>query len=61
VVFSLFGASLLALLAAVVARIGFGRPLPFGPFLVMGAAGWMFGGWRLFAWYLEFLAPVWQG
>jgi len=61
VIFSLFGASLLALVAAVVARIGFGRPLPFGPFLVMGAAGWMFGGWRLFAWYLEFLAPVWQG
>jgi leader peptidase (prepilin peptidase)/N-methyltransferase len=61
VVFSLFAASLLALVAAAVARVGFGRPLPFGPFLVMGAAGWMFGGWRLFAWYLDFLSPLLQG
>lgn len=60
VLFSLFGASLLALVAAVIARIGFGRPLPFGPFLVMGAAGWMFGGWRLFEWYLAFLAPLFE-
>lgn len=61
VVFSLFAASVLALVAAGVARIGFGRPLPFGPFLVLGAAGWMFGGWRLFAWYLDFLSPLLQG
>ena len=60
VLFSLFGGCLLALAAAVVARIGLGRPLPFGPFLVLGAAGWMLGGWHLLAWYMDFLAPLLQ-
>jgi len=60
VVFSLFGASLLALVAAIIGRIGFGRPLPFGPFLIMAALGWMFGGWQLWQWYVSFLAPLWQ-
>lgn len=56
--FALLAASLVALAAALVARIGFGKPVPFGPFLVVGAAAWMFGGWRLFAWYVEYLSPL---
>lgn len=52
VVFSLFAASVFAIIAALIGRIGFGKQLPFGPFLAMGAAAWIFGAWRLWAWYL---------
>ncbi len=55
VFFSLFGASLFAIVAAVIGRIGFGKQLPFGPFLAMGAVAWMFGGWRLWEWYMSFV------
>jgi leader peptidase (prepilin peptidase)/N-methyltransferase len=55
VFFSLFSASLFAIIAALVGRIGFGKQLPFGPFLAMGAAAWMFGGWRLWQWYMGFV------
>lgn len=55
VFFSLFAASLFAIVAAVIGRIGFGKQLPFGPFLAMGAAAWMFGGWKLWGWYLGFV------
>jgi leader peptidase (prepilin peptidase)/N-methyltransferase len=55
VFFSLFGASLFAIVAAVIGRIGFGKQLPFGPFIAMGAAAWMFGGWQLWRMYLDFL------
>ena len=55
VFFSLFAASLFAIIAALIGRIGFGKQLPFGPFLAMGAAAWMFGGWRLWQWYLGFV------
>jgi leader peptidase (prepilin peptidase)/N-methyltransferase len=58
VFFSLFAASVFAILAAVIGRIGFGKQLPFGPFLAMGAAAWMFGAWRLWEWYLNSLAPL---
>ncbi len=34
---------------------GFGRQLPFGPFLVMGALAWMFGGWKLWELYIGFI------
>lgn len=57
---SLFAASLLALLAAIVGRVGFGRPLPFGPFLAAGCCVWAFGGWRLWAWYLDHLGPLFE-
>lgn len=59
VFFSLFGASIYAIVWAVVGRIGFGRQLPFGPFLALGCLTWAFGGWRIWAWYLEFLGPIW--
>lgn len=58
VFFSLFAASLFAIVAAIIGRIGFGKQLPFGPFLAMGCLAWAFGGWRLWAWYLDFLGPV---
>ena len=57
---ALFASSIFALVAALIGRIGFGRQLPFGPFLAMGALAWVFGGWKLWAWYLEFLGPLWQ-
>ena len=60
VFFSLFAASLLAIIAAVIGRIGFGKQLPFGPFLAMGALIWLYGGWQLWAWYLEVLEPLWM-
>ena len=59
VFFSLFAASVFAIIAAVIGRIGFGKPLPFGPFLAMGALSWVYGGWKLWAWYLDFLGPLW--
>jgi leader peptidase (prepilin peptidase)/N-methyltransferase len=59
VFFSLFAASIFAIIAAVIGRIGFGKQLPFGPFLAMGSLAWAYGGWKLWAWYLDFLGPVW--
>jgi len=58
VLFTLFSGCLIALLGALIRRIGFGKQLPFGPSLALGAAVWMFGGWKLFAWYVEFLTPL---
>lgn len=51
VIFSLFISSLYALIAALLGRVGFGRPLPFGPFLALAGLTWAFGGWRLWDWY----------
>lgn len=58
VFFSLFSASIFAILAALIGRIGFGKQLPFGPFLAMGAVTWMFGAWRIWEWYINALAPL---
>ena len=55
VFFSLFSASLFAIVAAVIGRIGFGKQLPFGPFIAMGALAWMFGGWKLWQAYMQFV------
>ncbi len=57
--YSLFAASLLAIVAAVLGRVGFGRQLPFGPFLVMGALTWLLGGWKIWQWYVDYLGPLW--
>jgi leader peptidase (prepilin peptidase)/N-methyltransferase len=53
VFFSLFAASLFAIVAAMLGRVGFGMRLPFGPFLILGAFAWIFGGWRMAEWYFE--------
>ena len=58
VLFSLFAASLYALVWALAGRIGFGRQLPFGPFLALGGLTWLFGGWKLWQWYLDILVPL---
>ena len=58
VFFSLFAASVFAIVAALIGRIGFGKQLPFGPFLAMGAAAWVFGAWRLWEWYMNSLGPL---
>ncbi len=61
VAFSLFAACIFAIFWALPARIGFGRQLPFGPFLALGGAAWIFGGWALWEWYfgsLIHLGPV---
>ena len=58
VFFSLFGASVFAIVAAIIGRVGFGKQLPFGPFLAMGALAWAFGGWRVWEWYMNFLGPL---
>lgn len=60
VFYSLFAASFLAIIAAVIGRIGFGKQLPFGPFLAMGCVTWAFGGWKLWEWYLNMLGPIWM-
>lgn len=51
VFFALFAASVYAIVAAVLGRVGFGMRLPFGPFLILGAFTWVFGGWKLAEWY----------
>ena len=61
VAFTLFAACILALLWALPARIGFGRQLPFGPFLALGGAAWIFGGWMLWKWYTESLGVLGPG
>jgi leader peptidase (prepilin peptidase)/N-methyltransferase len=60
VFFTLFAASIFAIIAAVIGRIGFGKQLPFGPFLAMGTLTWAFGGWKIWAWYVDFLGPLWM-
>lgn len=58
VLFSLFSGCVFTLAGALIRRIGFGKPLPFGPSLAMGATAWMFGGWKLMAWYIQSLGPL---
>lgn len=58
VFFSLFAASVFAIVAALIGRIGFGKQLPFGPFLAMGAVAWFLGAWRIWEWYLITLGPL---
>ena len=53
VIFVIFTSCLFAIAAALVARVGFGKPLPYGPFLALGAVVWVFGGWKVWNWYFE--------
>lgn len=50
VVFSLVVGSFIGLLWAVVARIGFGKPMPFGPALILAATVWLFFGLEIQDW-----------
>jgi len=53
VIFVIFTSSIYAMAAAVVARVGFGKPLPYGPFLALGALTWVFGGWQMWVAYFR--------
>jgi leader peptidase (prepilin peptidase)/N-methyltransferase len=51
VIFTVSASAVYAIAAAVLGRIGFGKLLPYGPFLALGAVTWLFGGWRLWLAY----------
>lgn len=53
VIFVILASCLFAIASALVTKVGFGRPLPYGPFLALGALAWIFGGWDLWNWYVE--------
>lgn len=53
VLFTIAMSSFYAIIAAVLGRIGFGKALPFGPFLLLAALTWIFGGWRWVHVYLD--------
>lgn len=57
VLFTLFAASITGCIAGVaglfLARDKAGTRIPFGPFLALGGAGWIFGGRELMEWYFS--------
>ena len=53
VLFSVCASAFYALGAALLGRVGFGKPLPFGPFLALAALTWLFGGWRVWDLYSQ--------
>ncbi len=60
VVFALVGGSFIGIGAAVVARIGRGTPMPFGPALIAAACIWLFWGTELVSAYMEWVeAMIW--
>jgi leader peptidase (prepilin peptidase)/N-methyltransferase len=58
VIFTLFTSCIYALVAALLGRVGFGRPLPFGPFLARGGLTWVLGGWQLWDNYFAWVETV---
>ncbi|MBQ9830782.1 MAG: prepilin peptidase [Akkermansia sp.] len=58
VVFALVGGSFIGIGAAVVARIGRGTPMPFGPALIAAACIWLFWGTELAAAYQGWLETL---
>jgi leader peptidase (prepilin peptidase)/N-methyltransferase len=52
-IFTVAASAFYAIAAALLGRVGFGRALPFGPFLSLGAVTWVLGGWRLWQWYYD--------
>ncbi len=58
VIFTLFASCLYALVAALLGRVGFGRPLPFGPFLALGGLTWVLGGWQFWDAYFAWVDTV---
>ena len=57
VLFTLFAASVIGTFVALPARLlgrqGWAAKIPFGPYLVIGGAIWMFFGSYILAWYLK--------
>lgn len=48
-------ACVFSLLLALLGRVGFGRPLPFGPSLALGGIAWVFSGWWVWDWYFALM------
>ena len=55
VLFSLVAGSFIGLALAVVSRVGFGRPMPFGPALILAAGVWLFYGVQIDAWLMDWM------
>ncbi|MDO4954349.1 MAG: prepilin peptidase [Akkermansia sp.] len=55
VLFSLVAGSFIGLALAVVSRVGFGRPMPFGPALILAAGIWLFFGVQIDAWLMDWM------
>ncbi|MEX1117512.1 MAG: A24 family peptidase, partial [Terrimicrobiaceae bacterium] len=57
VLFTIFASSIIGCVAGLagifLARDKSGSRIPFGPFLAVAAAWWLFGGDKLFAWYFS--------
>lgn len=53
VLFSLVAGSFIGLVWAAIARIGFGKPMPFGPALILAAVVWLFFGLEIQDWLVE--------
>lgn len=58
VVFALVGGSFIGIAAAVVARIGRGTPMPFGPALIAAAFIWLFYGTELCSLYMDWIESL---
>lgn len=58
VVFALVGGSFIGIAAALVARVGRGTPMPFGPALIAAALVWLFYGTELSSAYLEWVESL---
>ena len=58
VFFIIFVSSVYAMVAAILTRAGFGKALPFGPFLSLAAVTWIFGGWQLWLRYFAMLDGI---
>ena len=58
VVFALVGGSFIGIAAALVARIGRGTPMPFGPALITAAFIWLFYGTELCSAYMEWVETL---
>lgn len=56
VLFTIFVACLFSLVIALFLRMGFGKPLPFGPSLAFGGVCWIFWGWQVWGWYFSLMA-----
>jgi len=55
VLFIIFAACLFSLVIAMFLRMGFGKPLPFGPSLAFGGVCWIFWGWHVWGWYFSLM------
>ena len=60
-VYTLFAASIIGAIVGLfqkfVAKEEWSRPLPFGPYLALGAFLWIFTGPAIWVWYLSSLRP----